>query len=124
MATMEQAFEMVEKLTEELAEKEERLMKLEKENENQKISISDCDEMLFHYCIKESVYDFFKYNDGDFEKGHTEQVWCNIFNDGSDMRKYVANDDSLTEITSEFSHLRGKFRFYWGDDYDLMMEML
>ena len=46
---MEQAFEMVEKLTEELAEKEERLMKLEKqleESEKQKKELFDFKEII------------------------------------------------------------------------------
>ena len=49
MATMEQAFEMVEKLTEELAEKEERLMKLEKqleESEKQKKELFNFKEII------------------------------------------------------------------------------
>jgi len=72
---MEQAFEMVENLTEELSEKEDRIIQLEKELKEYKLLFSDCDDLL-HGIIEDQITkgwrcwhrsDYKRYPDNIFE---------------------------------------------------------
>ena len=129
MATMEQAFEMVENLTEELTEKEERLIKLEKKIkkqqkviETQQKQLQEFDDTIYHYCIKVSVWEFFEGCAWEaVEIGESDVCWLNCFDYGSDLRKNIASQESLDAIIAEMRHINN-WRFYWGENYDLMAQ--
>ncbi len=121
---MEQAFEMVQKLTEELGEKETKIMELEKQLETLKEKHKDADITIYHYIIKNAVYDWYENNDDYYEKGESAEVWCNCFDCDSPMKKDVASEENLEAIKEEFKHLDGKWEFYWDTAYDLMARLL
>jgi len=127
MATIEESFEMVQNLTEELVEKEEKLMKLEEQIETQKNNLMDCDEIIYHYCIKVGVYNWCEcsWRGQELDKGESDICWDNCFECDSPMREKIATQENLDAIIWEFRHLKGKWRFYWDPlNYDLMVEKL
>lgn len=120
----EQAFDIVEKLSEELGEKESRIMELEKQLETLKEKHKDAADIIYLYVIRNAVYEWCDNDDDYYEKGQSATVWSNCFDSDSPMEKDVASEENLEAIKYEVKHLKGFWEFYWNKNYDLMARKL
>tara|TARA_R110000744_G_scaffold246932_2_gene363407 strand:- start:48 stop:446 length:399 start_codon:yes stop_codon:yes gene_type:complete len=131
---MEQAFEMIEKLTQELAEKEERIIELEKKTEKLEELSWHMNEFMFDYLILHAVVEWRNTFEGSrhshakdyedaVEKGDSECVWENLCHN-EELKKLLASEENLEAIEDECQDLKGRWRFYWNDECDLMAEKL